>query len=255
MELSIAHTRKTFFASDGNPIFHLDLPEIKFQFGTVNYIMGHNGSGKSLFLKLLSGELPSDDGEIKMTANGIPASSDDIRVLVVRQRAEDNLCLDLSVEENLLLRLKPQLLKEKLFPKQYLSQSVIQALHGQIDLRRKLTQVSSELSGGQKQTLAFFSAIVQKANVLCLDEFLSSTDFNNTQMLRQKAKQYAEETNSCVIVVSHDFDVALEDAQKIIILNNGKIAYEIERYSPQWNKAALVAMVHFTQTQHVDSAS
>lgn len=245
MELTITGIEKIFTANaGGEATFHLHLPEMKFQFGSVNYIMGHNGSGKSVFLKLLSGELATSNGNIKLIAEGKEFTPSEMNIAVVRQKAEENLCLDLSVEENLLLRLPTKTWNEKLFPKKYLNQQVVSAVNGQTELGKKMKQVCLELSGGQKQSLAFFSATAHKSKVLCLDEFLSSTDYNTSQMLRQKTKEYAQENNACVIVVSHDFDVALEDAERIFILNNGKLSSQIERNSPQWNKSDLVRLVH-----------
>ena len=245
MELIVTGIQKTFSSNgSGEATFHLELPEMKFQFGAVNYIMGHNGSGKTVFIKLLSGELSASTGSVKMTAEGKTYSPSEMNVAVVRQKAEENLCLDLSVEENLLLRLSAKSMNEKLFPKKYLKQQVIDSVNGQNELGKKLKQVSSELSGGQKQSLAFFSATAQKSKLLCLDEFLSSTDYNTSQMLRQKTKQYAKENNACVLIVSHDFDVALEDAEKIFVLNDGKLSSQIERNSQKWNKTDLVRLVH-----------
>src|SRR5262245_56478463 len=124
MELAVTGLQKSFSSSEGEISFLLDLPELKFQLGSVNYIMGHNVSGKSVLIKLLCGELTSTNGTVKVNAGGNVRFPKELKACVVRQKAEENLCLDLSVEENLILRLSPKSLSESLFPKKYLKQKV-----------------------------------------------------------------------------------------------------------------------------------
>ncbi len=169
---------------------------------------------------------------------------EEMKVVVVRQKAEENLCLELSVEENLLIRLPILTLHEKIFPKKYLSEQAIDSLNGHTELKNKMKQVSDKLSGGQKHSLAFFSATAQKLKLLCLDEFLSSTDYLTSQSLRQKTRQYALGNNVCFIIVSHDFDVALEDADNIIILGNGQLIDQFNKYSEKWSKLEIVKLIN-----------
>lgn len=244
MELTLASIRKVFHADDGEISFVLDLPELRFQLGSVNYILGHNGSGKTVFLKLLNGEFSPTDSVVEISLNGKKYTHQEINISIVRQKPEENLCMDLSVEENLLLRMSVNSLWGRIFPKKVLKDQLTRSLDDQHGLKKKIKQVCSSLSGGQKQALAFISATVQKSQILCLDEFLSSTDFRTSQMLRHKVKQYAKEYNACIIVVSHDFDVALEDADKIFIFDNGKLSCEVGKGSSKWNRPDIIKLVH-----------
>lgn len=246
MELKVSGIRKTFSSGAGETIFHLELPEMKFQYGSVSFILGHNGSGKSVFLKLLSGELLPTNSTINIVHQDKSYTPNQMNVAIVRQKAEDNVCLDLSVEENLILRLPTKTFNESFFPKNLLKHQIIDALDGHKELLKKTKQVCSELSGGQRQVLAFLSATAQKSGLLCLDEFLSSTDHNTSITLREKAKDYAKENNACVLIVSHDFDVALEDADEIFIFNNGRLSTQIQKNSTHWNKKDIVRLVHLT---------
>lgn len=244
MELIVTGIKKAFESNDGEPTFDLEVPSLTFPLGGITYIVGHNGSGKSLFLKLLSGEMRPTGGSVKIEFQNRKYSPNEMEVAIVRQKAEENLCDDLSVEENLLLRLPAKTMNEKLFPKKYLKKQVVASLDGQGELIRKIKQVCSQLSGGQKQSLAYFTAAAQNSRILCLDEFLSSVDFNTSVVLRQKTKQYAKDHDACVLIVSHDLDVALEDADAIIVFKNGRLLSQLSRRSPQWNKPELLGMVH-----------
>jgi ABC-type multidrug transport system ATPase subunit len=184
------------------------------------------------------------EGELKIESHNKRYSPTELAVAVVRQKAEENLCDDLTVEENLLLRLPAKTMNEKLFPKKYLTQEVIGSLYGQDQLIRKMKQLCRQLSGGQKQSLAFFAAAAQTAQILCLDEFLSSIDHSTSLLLRQKAKEYAKKNNACVIIVSHDLDVALEDADAIVVFRNGRLVNQFAKGSSEFNKSELLGLVH-----------
>jgi ABC-type uncharacterized transport system ATPase component len=243
MELIVTGLKKVFDSKDGEPPFELDIPQLSLLTSRITYIVGHNGSGKSVFLKLLAGEIKPSGSAVQIRIGETTCPPHELPVSVVRQKAEDNLCGDLSVEENLLLRLPAITVQEKLFPKKYLQMQIIGALDGQDELARKLKQVCSQLSGGQRQALAYFTAAAQAARILCLDEFLSSIDHSTSLALRNKTRRYAVERDACVLIVSHDLDVALADADRIIVFRKGRIVNDTSKSSTDWNRAALLEMV------------
>lgn len=246
MELIVTGLKKVFDSKDGEPPFELNIPQLTLVTARITYIVGHNGSGKSVFLKLLGGEMKPNGSAVEIRIGETICSPHALPVSVVRQKAEDNLCGDLSVEENLLLRLPAKTLQEKLFPKKYLQMQILRALDGQDELARKLKQVCSQLSGGQRQALAYFTAAAQTARILCLDEFLSSIDHSTSLALREKTRRYAAEKDACVLIVSHDLDVALADADRIIVFKNGRIVNDISKASTDWKRVALLDMVNAT---------
>ena len=235
MELIVTGIYKKFLTENGELIFCIDIPVIKFPLGKVTYILGHNGSGKSLFLKLLNQEYVLTSGELLIHENNINLYSSDNLISLVRQRIEDNLCLELTVEENILTRLQPTTILEKLFPKKYLMFAALNAIDDQPELKKKYMQSCIELSSGQKQTLAFYLAIINKCKILCLDEFLSSTDYKTSTALRKKSTEYAKSNYSAVVIVSHDIQTALDDADLIYIFNNGRLTTILNKISVNWN--------------------
>lgn len=209
MELTVKNANKQFLLPNGDVDFNLEISEIKFPYGKVTFILGKMGSGKSLFLKLLNNEEKNTIGKIQLLDNENKFIKNKNVISIVRQKVEDNLCNELTVEENLILRLKPKSFNEKVFPKRYFKKEITEILNEHSEILKKLKQPCENLSGGQKQTLSFISNTINKSLVLCLDEFLSSTDYETSMLLRQKAKKYAKENNSAVIIVSHDFKVVL----------------------------------------------
>jgi ABC-type uncharacterized transport system ATPase component len=238
MELSVKNARKTFRGSDGEPSFSLDVPEISFALGKLTFLMGANGSGKSVFLRLLTGDLMPDDGSVILKATGRSWCADRKWTAIVRQKAEDNLALDLTVRENLAVRELSSsafgrflpLKKDDRFDGLLLQHS---------ELARKVDQPCRNLSGGQKQTLAFIAATSHNHALLALDEFLAATDHATSVTLRKMTKDYAFLGQAAVLVVSHDMQIALEEADRIIVLKQGKLTADFVRDSKNWSREEL----------------
>ena len=91
MELTITPAKKTFDGVDGEPNFELQIDSLTLDFGTVTYLMGHNGSGKSVYLKLLTGELNSDREPILLSFDASRDMASSKSAAIVRQRADDSL--------------------------------------------------------------------------------------------------------------------------------------------------------------------
>lgn len=244
MELKVRNINKEFNSENGFAIFQLNISELKFPLGKVIYILGHNGSGKSLFVQLLNNEITPTNGQIKILEDNKEITNTSNLISIVRQKIEENLCLEQTIEENIILRLNPTTFKEKVFPKKYLNSVALNSIKDSPELTKKFKQSCSELSGGQKQTLAFYVGTMNKSKLLVLDEFLSSTDFQTSLLLRQKAKDFAQLNNSAVVIISHDIQTALNDSDLIYIFENGKLKTTLDRKSENWSKEFIIKQVN-----------
>ncbi|KPA11392.1 phosphonate ABC transporter ATP-binding protein, partial [Candidatus Magnetomorum sp. HK-1] len=165
------------------------------------------------------------------------------RSCIVRQKAEDNLALDLTVKENIMLRLKPNSFTNYLFPSIYFHDRINKILNNYSELKKKLNQPCKNLSGGQKQTLAFLLVTLNNSSLLLLDEFLSATDQNTKEFLNSLSQKYALKSPACVIIVSHEIELALENADRILTLKKGKLVSDINSNDPNWNKNYIKSMI------------
>lgn len=238
MELKVTNVRKTFRGSDGEPDFSLDVPEISFPLGKVVFIMGHNGSGKSVFLRLLAGDLMPDYDSVNMRLDKRKWKAHEKHTAIVRQKAEDNLALELTVGENLIIHESGLSVSERFFPlkKKLRFEALLRQHH---ELMRKLDQPCRNLSGGQKQTLAFVAAASDNNALLALDEFLAATDQATSATLREMAKHYAVSGPTAVLIISHDVQIALEDADRIVVLKQGRLVADFGRDSTYWEEQEL----------------
>jgi len=212
------------------------MPSVTFRPGEITYLMGHNGSGKSVFLQLLTGERESDTGAVPM--NGARDG-----VSIVRQDATQSLALDLTVRENILLRVAPRSLRGLLMPRRTYENTVTRVLEPHAELLRKVDDLALHLSGGQRQTLALLAATVRDTRILLLDEFLAATDLRTGTALQQLVRTYANEKHACAVIVSHDVSSALAYGDRILLLRQGILVADFRRGDEHWNREAIAELI------------
>lgn len=216
---SIVFKNVSFRYNDTSPyIFHnIDLDITA---GTTLAIMGHTGSGKTSFVNLIPRLYDVTEGEILIdghSSKSIPLSVLRNSIGIVQQETFlfsdtilSNLCYgmnDIDKQKVLASAEIAQFDKDvKEFPKQY------ETIIGE----RGIT-----LSGGQKQRAAITRALAIDPKILILDDSFSAVDTNTEEEILKKLKLFMKERTS--IIISHRVST-VKDADKIIILDNGKIA-------------------------------
>lgn len=242
MELIISNINKKFFNNSKECTFSLDVPDLKITSSDKPiYILGHNGSGKSVFFKLLTGELEVTKGKIQFLLENEKVNN--LNVAIVRQNAENNLAMNLTVEENIIVKLDSKSLITKLFPKIKLKEKISSILKNHNGLDKKTEFFCKNLSGGQKQSLALLSTAIQNPKILCLDEFLSATDVKTTLLLNNFIKNDVNNSSTIIFIITHNIETALKEASRILILKEGKLVHDIEPNSILWHKDKIVEII------------
>lgn len=235
MELTISNVNHSF--RNG---FRLDIGTLSLRRGELTFVLGPNGSGKTTLLRLLAGEI---ENQVCFQSNGQSWTADDRPAAMVRQKPEENLASDLSVLENLVIRSTTFRWSDCLFPAWTLRQSMLSKVNDHDTLGPLVDRLCDDLSQGQKQILAFVSVTSSLVDVLCLDEFLSAADPAAQRTLRRLVREYVAASNACVLVVTHDLARALEDADRIVVLQQGSLRLDIQRSSPEWTIEKLGQLV------------
>lgn len=190
-------------------------------------IIGHNGAGKSLLLRLLHGLLTPTDGTISWAGTDASLTNTRQQQAMVFQKP---LMLKRSVADNIRYVLK---LRDK--PPDEL-QRVLQSS----GLQNKSNQSAGSLSGGEQQRLAIARALATRPSVLFLDEPTANLDPQATQQIEAQIIN-AKQQNIKIIMVTHDIAQARRLSNEIVFMHTGQlIEYtETEQFfqNPQTNIA------------------
>ncbi len=207
--------RKSF---DGVPVLRgLDFEVHRSE---VFVIMGPSGSGKSVLLKHIIGlEIP-DQGEILIDGESIqkPGVMDKVRMAMVFQSGA--LLNSLTVGENVGLYLT----EHRLRPPEDIARVVAESLEV-VGLKGLENRSPSELSGGMKKRVALARALVIEPQLILYDEPTSELDPLMAVTIAEEILNLKRRTQVTSIVVSHDRDLAFGVADRIAIINEGKILF------------------------------
>ena len=100
----------------------------------------------------------------------------------------------------------------------------VQDLIKLLGLEEHLNKRIGQLSGGQKQRVALARTMVMKPKILLLDEPLSALDGVIKESIKDRIKAIAKEYHLTTIIVTHDPEEALTLSDRVMIINEGKIA-------------------------------
>jgi len=188
--------------------------------GEIVGILGLSGSGKTTLLKILSGLLPFKEGNYEIESkpayiNGKRSKEISQELGVVFQ--EFNLFMHRTVIDNLALPLRLRTKK----PMKVCRAEALTILKS-LGLEDQADKYPYKCSGGQQQRIAIGRALILKPSVLLIDEPTSSLDSENTQKVIDILKKLYLD-GLTLILITHDMPFAKALAQRVIVLEDGKI--------------------------------
>lgn len=184
-------------------------------------IMGPNGAGKSTVIQMLAGLLKPDSGSATLNGTPLFQLSPGTTWLPPHERGvgvlaqEPLLFPHLSVLENVAFGPRSQGAGKKS------SRDTARHWLGEVDARELAPRMPAELSGGQAQRIALARALATDPALLLLDEPMAALDVNSTPFLRSLLKRVLAGRRA--IVVTHDILDALMLADRIIVVEGGRI--------------------------------
>lgn len=198
---------------------HLNL-ELGIQEGHFVTLYGVSGAGKTSTLRLLSGLLTPDTGQI--VVNGIPWFDAEKKInLPPQERKVGYVFQDYALFPNMTVRQNMAFALRK-----GQKESIIGELTDLMELGDLLKRRPDTLSGGQKQRVALARALVQRPEILILDEPLSAIDHK----MRIKLQEYLLKVHIAykltTILVSHNIGEIIKLSDRVYELENGKVIRE-----------------------------
>src|SRR5690349_2117231 len=215
MEISIEHLGKRFGRSAA-----LRGVDLKIASGELLALLGPSGSGKTTLLRLIAGLLEGDSGSIKFGER-------DTRGMSLRERRVGfvfqhyALFPHLSMFENVAfgLRCKPRSQRPD---KAAITRKVDELLR-LVQMAELRDRLPDQLSGGQKQRVALARAMAIDPTVLLLDEPFGALDAKVRVELRRWLRRIHDETGFTTLFVTHDQEEALELADRVVVMSQGRI--------------------------------
>jgi sulfate/thiosulfate transport system ATP-binding protein len=217
MSIEIRAIRKSF----GNFAALKDV-SFKVETGELVALLGPSGSGKTTLLRMIAGiEVPDgSDGAILIHNEDTTAFSvRDRRVGFVFQHYA--LFRHMTIFENVAfgLRVRPRRVR----PSEKVIKEKVNELLKLVQLDWLGDRLPSQLSGGQRQRIALARALAVEPSVLLLDEPFGSLDAKVRKELRQWLRRFHDELKITSVFVTHDQEEALEVADRVVLMNEGRV--------------------------------
>ena len=213
--------------SAGTPFEHIALDDISFNIerGEFVGIIGHTGSGKSTLIQHLNGLLKPDSGSILLDGKDIWSNKaltrqTRFRVGLVFQYPEYQL-FEETVYKDIAFGPKNMGLKNDEIDRR------IREAAGFVGITEEQLHVSPfDLSGGQKRRVAIAGVIAMEPDVLILDEPAAGLDPEGREEIFRNIQAYRKSKNATIIMVSHSMADVAKLADRILVLNDAKLAME-----------------------------
>ena len=200
--------------------------------GTNYAIIGQSGSGKSTLLKLMNGMMHSSKGTIKIDYT-VPDMNDkkfkNMMHTIGYIPQSLGLIKNSTVLENILIGALPRLTKIQSLFKKFPEHEIQEAkrILTLVALSGKENRKVYMLSGGEKRRVAIARALMQKPTILLADEIVSELDNVTAHDIMDLIADAQKQMNLTAIMVHHDMRLALEYANRVAVIKEGKKILEI----------------------------
>ncbi|HEY0065108.1 MAG TPA: ATP-binding cassette domain-containing protein [Telluria sp.] len=192
-------------------------------------VIGRSGCGKSTLLRSIAGLETTDTGKIQ---TGAPGDTPDLRIMFQEAR----LLPWKTVLDNVALGLKGRR-----------AYAEAEAALATVGLAARATEWPTVLSGGQRQRVALARALVHDPALLLLDEPLGALDALTRIEMQQLIESLWRERGFTAVLVTHDVQEALALADRVLLIENGKLALDLRVGLPRGKRRGTEAFGRLEQ--------
>ena len=184
--------------------------------GQLTALLGPSGGGKSTLLRIIAGLESTDEGTVHIEgveATHLPPQKRNVGFVFQHYAAFKHMSVSKNVAYGLEIRKRSKADTKKRVAE------LLELVH----LSQFAHRLPSQLSGGQRQRMALARALAVEPTVLLLDEPFGALDAKVRKELRDWLRRLHDEVHVTTVFVTHDQEEALEVADEIVVINNGRI--------------------------------
>ncbi len=222
-DISIENTTFSYGLSEENL---LDGINLNIEKGKFIGILGPNGCGKSTLLKVILKYLNPKEGIIKIENKELKEyTQSELAEILSFVPQKSSLTMPLTVEDVVYMGRVPYM-KNKWTGFDREDREKVEKIMQMLKIDKFKNRVIFSLSGGEFQRVLLARALAQNTNIMLLDEPTSALDMNYALEIMRLTSYFVQNENLTAVMVLHDLNLASMYCDSIILLKNGKIAYE-----------------------------
>jgi ABC-2 type transport system ATP-binding protein len=183
--------------------------------GSITGLLGGNGAGKTTTIAMIMGLVSPSSGRIEVLGHPMPKESAEVLGRMNFESPYVDMPSRLTVRQNL-----------KIFGRLYSVTDLpsrIEKLAADLDLGEFLDRPSGKLSAGQKTRVALAKALINRPELLLLDEPTASLDPDTADWIRQHLETYRKENGATILLASHNMLEVERLCDRVIIMKRGRI--------------------------------
>jgi ABC-2 type transport system ATP-binding protein len=183
--------------------------------GSVTGLLGGNGAGKTTTIAMIMGLLTPTSGTVRVLGAAMPRERYRVLHRMNFESPYVEMPMRLTVRQNLTVF-------GRLYGVDRLA-GRIEALAAELDLTELLDRPSGKLSAGQKTRVSLAKALINRPEVLLLDEPTASLDPDTADWVRASLARYRTERGATILLASHNMNEVERLCERVIILKRGRI--------------------------------
>lgn len=217
-ELTIGYSKQ-------NPL--VEIPKLEISSGEIIAITGPSGVGKTTLIRTISGLVRPLKGKVSLFGQPFGVRPKRGSLGYIPQRL--GLVRHASVFHNVMMGARAgNSSPYSIFPNRKIRDSCLDSIR-RMGLSEKLYEPIRRLSGGQQRRVAIARAMAQSPKIILADEFLSELDENTLEMVKTEVVEFVRNESSTLIVVEHDVSRAKSIADRMLVIDDGRVNPFISR--------------------------
>jgi ABC-2 type transport system ATP-binding protein len=201
--------------------------------GSVTGLLGGNGAGKTTTIAMIMGLVLPSSGRIEVLGCSMPEQSAEVLGRMNFESPYVDMPMRLTVRQNLTI-----------FGRLYAVENLrerIEKLAADLDLGEFLDRANGKLSAGQKTRVALAKALINRPELLLLDEPTASLDPDTADWIRQHLESYRRKNGATILLASHNMLEVERLCDRVIIMKRGRIEDDDspDKIMARYNRATL----------------